>query len=451
MIVLALTFVSVYKIDQEKGLVGQVEDERVGLAEAYSKSFWPLFKSYVARTSQYDAQTLRSQGETKAIAFSFKTLITGTPIVSLHLSTPQGRIIYSTLSSKIGLSEVDMDVFTEAVKKGQPISQKRHLPPAGENSAAALEAVETFAPLLGADGTVEGVLVIVSDITGPHARINRQLIRLTIIVAATFSVLYAILFLIVRRSDGIIRGFQMRERQRHAQKLEALSGLAGGMAHEFNNLLLPIMSLTDMTLRNMPEGSRDRSRLEKVSEASKRAQVLVNQVMAYSRFSKTLREHKNLYSLVSEIMTELHPMIPENIEISENLDPDIGTSLIDAEKIKMVMNNLLSNAKDAIGNQPGHIAVSLVVQLIDNPKDLDLNDLKGGLYGVLSVEDSGCGVDKKTMERAFDPFFTTKAVGKGSGMGLATVAGIVAEHEGAVDITSTPERGTRVDVYLPLI
>lgn len=451
MVTLALIFLSVYWIDRVNGLVGQVEAERVSLAEAYSKSFWPQFKSYVSRASQYDANTLRKRGETQAIAFSFKTLISGTPIVSLRLSTPEGLIVYSTFKPMIGLHEGDVETFQEAVQKGEVISQKVTVPPIAGSTQGSVDAVETFAPLLGTDGRVEGVLVVESNISGPLERLHHQLIRLSIIVVATFFVLFVFLFLIVRRANGIIRDLRTRERQRHAYKLEALSSLAGGMAHEFNNLLLPITSLTDMTLREMPEGSSAQRRLKKVSEASKRAEALIDQFMIYSRYSVSHRENKNLYELVAEMLAALTPTIPENIKLSQNLNPNSGIAFLDAEKIKMVMTNLLSNAQGAIGNQSGDITVCLSVQSIDIPMVLELNDLNVGLYGVISIEDNGCGMDQETLKRVFDPYFTTKEVGDGRGMGLATVAGIVIEHDGTIDITSSPEKGTRVDVYLPLI
>jgi len=239
--------------------------------------------------------------------------------------------------------------------------------------------------------------------------------------------------------------------RRQTQKQSALGSLAGGMAHEFNNLLLPIMSLTEMTLRGMPDESRERRRLEKVFEASSRAKVLVDHVMMYSRQTETERKNQDLRSVVAKAMAMAHPTMPATIKITENLADDTMMVFIDFEKIETLMINLLSNAVISIGDKVGEIAIGLSMVSVEAHETMNVNALKPGRYGVISVEDTGCGMNEETLLRAFDPFFTTSEVGEGTGMGLATVAGIVTEHGGAVGVSSFVGKGTRVDVYLPLV
>ena len=253
---------------------------------------------------------------------------------------------------------------------------------------------------------------------------------------------------------GIVRNISERVRtERHlreTQRLQSLSSLAGGMAHELNNMLLPILTLSGMTLRNLPEGSRDRARLEKVVEAAKQATGIVAQVMAFSRQERPRQEQVDIRDTVSGAMELLRVSLPATITIRQRLGKNIGNVLADPRQIHTVLMNLATNAADAMGGKVGQVDIALSRIEADSEMTASIVGLKVGPYARISMTDTGCGMDEDMARRVFDPFFTTKEVGKGTGLGLSTVHGIVTKHEGAVAISSRVGEGTTVDVYLPL-
>jgi two-component system, cell cycle sensor histidine kinase and response regulator CckA len=227
------------------------------------------------------------------------------------------------------------------------------------------------------------------------------------------------------------------EAQRHhSQRLEALGTLAGGVAHDLNNALVPVLALTKMVASRMPGESRERRNLDTVVQAASRARDLVQQVLSFSRKEERPREEIDLAAVTSEALRLLRASIPSTIRLEEVIAPT-PRILGDAGQWHQVMINLVTNAAQAIGATHGTIKVSL------GPEP-DGEELR------LSVGDTGCGMDAATKARIFEPFFTTKGVGQGTGLGLSVVHGIVTGLGGRIGVETAPGHGTRIDIVLPI-
>jgi PAS domain S-box-containing protein len=234
----------------------------------------------------------------------------------------------------------------------------------------------------------------------------------------------------------------------HAQKLEALGALAGGIAHDLNNTLVPVIALAKITVDKLPEHSRERRNLATILEAGARARDLVRQILAFTRKEAPTRTTVELSGLVRGSLKLLRASIPSTIHIDEAI-AEVPPVRGDPGQIHQIMINLVVNAAQAIGGAPGKIAIELATA----PSDL-LDQAQHPWTGPavrLSVQDSGCGMDEATIKHIFEPFFTTKAVGDGTGLGLSVVQGIVAQHGGRIAVESQRGQGTRFDVYLPAL
>ncbi len=237
---------------------------------------------------------------------------------------------------------------------------------------------------------------------------------------------------------------------REAQKLEAIGTLAGGIAHDFNNILAPILGYTEMALGELAKTDPLRDLLEQVLKAGNRAKDLVQQILAFSRHEKEKPlTPMNVGLIAKEALKLLRATLPSTIEIRQNIES--GVAAVDATQIHQVIVNLCTNAAHAM-DEKGLMEVSLkkVILEDDDLQALNVTNLQPGRYLRLSVADSGHGMDEETIGRIFDPYFTTKTVGKGTGLGLAVVHGIVQRHGGAIVVQSIPRRGSVFDVYLPV-
>jgi len=225
----------------------------------------------------------------------------------------------------------------------------------------------------------------------------------------------------------------------HSQKLEALGTLAGGVAHDLNNVLVPIMALTKLTAARLPEGSPQRRNLERVMEASHRAKELVQKILAFSRKEEAARQKVDLAAILREALGMLRASIPATIRIVEQIEP-VPPIYGDPGQLHQVIVNLVTNAAQAIGRGSGVITLALKAAASPDQASQDI---------VLEVADDGCGMDEAVRARIFDPFFTTKPVGEGTGLGLSVVHGIVTAHGGAIDVLSRAGEGSRFRVRLP--
>ncbi|MCE5244896.1 MAG: PAS domain S-box protein [Desulfobacteraceae bacterium] len=233
---------------------------------------------------------------------------------------------------------------------------------------------------------------------------------------------------------------------RQAQKMEAIGTLAGGIAHDFNNILAAILGYTEIAFYNTAEGNPVRANLQQVLKASNRARELIGQILAFSRQSEQERRPIQLGLVTKEALKLLRASIPSTIEIRQDVSSGTSFVLADPTQMHQVIMNLCTNAAYAMQERGGLLDVGIRDVAVDAASNPDLNP---GVYVRLSVSDTGCGMDRATMERIFDPFFTTKEMGTGTGMGLAVVHGIVKNHGGAVSVFSEPGRGSTFHVFFP--
>ena len=241
-------------------------------------------------------------------------------------------------------------------------------------------------------------------------------------------------------------------RRQYEEKMKALSSLTGGIAHEINNMLLPILSLVGLTIKELPPDARSRARLERVIEAAQRARSLVAQMMIFARCQEEAKaERVDVAASVAVALNAVQPSLPATIKVDISLVPDAGAVMADPADVETVVANLISNAVDAMEGRPGRLRIALERVEADSALVGRVPELRTGPYVRLTVSDSGKGMDEATLSRAFDPFFTTKEVGTGTGLGLAVVHGIVTSRGGAVAMTSEPGVGTSAEVYLPAV
>jgi signal transduction histidine kinase len=250
-----------------------------------------------------------------------------------------------------------------------------------------------------------------------------------------------------------LRAAEQRQRELerqllHAQKLEALGTLAGGIAHDLNNTLVPVIGLAKLTMRQLPAASRERANLATIERAGARARDLVRQILAFSRNEAPIRAPVDLARLLRESLAMARASLPATIAIVEAI-ADVPPVPGEPGQLHQVVINLVVNAAQAIGAALGTITITLERDLRAFADGLGDETLAPCVH--FSVADTGCGMDEGTQQRAFEPFFTTKSVGDGTGLGLSVVHGIVVQHGGRVSLESRKGHGTRFDIYLPTL
>jgi PAS domain S-box-containing protein len=264
-------------------------------------------------------------------------------------------------------------------------------------------------PIRDTQGLVQGLVLVVRDITAP-------------------------------------RGVEAQLQQ--SQKLAAIGTLAAGIAHEFNNVLASIIGFTELTVDDVPPESRAWHNLQKVLQAGLRAKQVVQQLLAFSRQSPPVRESVHLDQIIREALTLLRASLPSTITLQYYGKPGGGPVLADPAQMHQVVMHLGANAADAMRQTGGRLEVSLdTVQVLAEAANPPY--LAPGAHVRLRVRDTGCGMSPEVQERIFEPFFTTKDVGEGTGLGLATVHGIVSSHGGTITVSSRRGRGTTFTVYFP--
>ncbi len=236
---------------------------------------------------------------------------------------------------------------------------------------------------------------------------------------------------------------------RQSQKMQAIGTLAGGVAHDFNNILWVIMGNTEIGLRKTPKDSPVHSNLQEILTASNRAKNLVDQILDFSRQDEQERSAVQIHIIAKEAVKMLESTLPAIIEIRKNIDSNCGSVFADPTQIHQMILNLGTNAYHAMEDKNGILEISLNVFDVNSKACESCPELHQGKYVELTVSDSGCGMDKETMERIFEPFFTTKEVGEGTGLGLATVHGIVKSMGGAIKVYSEIGEGTTFRIFLP--
>lgn len=254
---------------------------------------------------------------------------------------------------------------------------------------------------------------------------------------------------VVGAAEDITDRRQLEEQFHQAQKMEAIGQLAGGVAHDFNNILATILGNVQLALIDTAEEHPARESLGEIQNASLRATSLVQQILAFSRHQPQQRRVIDLSATVREAAGFLRATIPSIVELNCSTDRSAPLVLADATQVYQVIANLCTNAWHALDDQPGRIDVTLEAVTFSADRSPPIARLSPGSFACLTVADSGKGMDAATLERVFEPFFTTKAPGKGTGLGLAVVHGVVQSHSGAITVTSTPGQGTTFTIYFP--
>jgi signal transduction histidine kinase len=238
---------------------------------------------------------------------------------------------------------------------------------------------------------------------------------------------------------------ELEHQLQHSEKLKALGTLAGGIAHDLNNTLLPILALSELLLRETPPDSGAYGDLDTIVQAARRGRGLVQQILAFSRKEDAAKAGVDLAALVRQSLSMLRATMPSTITMEVEID-NVPEILGDAGQLQQVVVNLVTNAAQAVGNEHGTITIGLIAAppVWANRHAADNEWLR------LSIADSGCGMDSHTVDRIFEPFFTTKEVGEGTGLGLSVVHGIITAHGGSIEVQSTPGMGSIFTVVLPV-
>jgi len=246
------------------------------------------------------------------------------------------------------------------------------------------------------------------------------------------------------RAERALR--ESEDQLRQSQKLEALGALAGGVAHDFNNILSIILGYAEIVQNELPPASSQRVDVGKISDAAVRARALVRQLLAFSRKQVLQPQLLDLGHVVTDVQPLLRPLLGEDVTLEVKLAADLAPVMADLGQIEQVIVNLVVNARDAMPNG-GHLVIeTAAVTLAEGSQ---AQPLRAGPAVMLSVADTGTGMDAATRGRIFEPFFTTKPVGKGTGLGLATVYGIVRQSEGNITVFSEPGCGSTFRCYFP--
>lgn len=249
-----------------------------------------------------------------------------------------------------------------------------------------------------------------------------------------------------RRSEEALR--KSEEQLRQWQKVEAIGNLAGGVAHDFSNLLMTIKGCTEILLRNLPPEDKRREEVLEIQKAAERATSLTRQLLAFARKQVLKPQVVNLNDIVTNMNNILQRLIGEDIQLTTVLEPKLWPVKVDPGQMEQVIMNLALNARDAMP-RGGKLVIETANVNLNEDFTRQHVSMKPGPYVMMTVSDTGCGMDKETLSRIFEPFFTTKEKGKGTGLGLSTVYGIIKQSGGNIWASSELGHGSTFTIYLP--
>ncbi len=240
---------------------------------------------------------------------------------------------------------------------------------------------------------------------------------------------------------------QLEAQLRQSQRLETVGTLAGGIAHDFNNLLMPILGYTEIMLSQLSSDDKMYGKLERIAKAAERAKTLVQQILTFSRRGEQSREPTDLSKLIQETLKLTRAAIPTSTKIYTNIREGCPNVMADATQMHQMLMNLYTNATQAMGKDGGVLSIEMGLvdaEMVNSPQIIHPH-IK------LKISDTGPGMDQDVLERIFEPFFSTKKQQGGTGLGLATVHGIVTSHNGKIDVVSRPGEGSSFEILLPVI
>ena len=246
----------------------------------------------------------------------------------------------------------------------------------------------------------------------------------------------------------ITQRLQLENQLRQAQKMEAVGRLAGGVAHDFNNMLGVILGFTDLAITKLPADDPIQMYLDEVKSAAQRSADITRQLLAFARKQTIAPKVLDLNDTIASMLKMLRRLIGEDIDLLWKPAKDLWPVKMDPAQIDQILANLMVNARDAIAGV-GKITIETGKVEFDEHYCEAHVGFVPGRYVLLAVSDDGCGMDKETLAKLFEPFFTTKEVGKGTGLGLATIYGIVKQNNGFINVYSEPGQGTTFKIYLP--
>jgi PAS domain S-box-containing protein len=259
---------------------------------------------------------------------------------------------------------------------------------------------------------------------------------------------------ITERKQAEEETLRMHAELQQKQKTEAIGSLAGGIAHDLNNILFPVCGLSELLLEDFPANSTAYEMMQQIHRSVLRGSNLVKQILAFSRRSNPEKMPIRIQPVLKEVLNLVRSTQSRNIEMTSRISPDCGMVAADPTQMHQVMINLITNACHAVEEIGGTIHVELKktdISSVAEKAALPFNTLPVGRYACICVTDTGIGIDKTVIDKVFTPYFTTKPQGKGTGLGLSVVLGIVKEHGGDIRVTSEIGKGTTFSVYLPLL
>ncbi len=310
-------------------------------------------------------------------------------------------------------SEKTKRLYPDIIEAGDMVTSEVYVPEIGTGGAYLWSAAK---PLYDAAGKIAGAIETVRDITERRRQDNERA--------------------------------RLEEQLLHAQKMESVGRLAGGIAHDFNNLLTTIIGNTGLLQMDANEGAPEQSRLNDIMKAAESAAALTKQLLAFSR--KQMIEPKliDLNALIEETWKLIARLIGEDITPIMILSPSIGMIMADPGQIEQIIINLVVNSRDAMPGG-GKLIIETRRARIETPPPVAVPAMIPGDYVAFTITDTGTGISDEAMRHLFDPFFTTKPVGKGTGLGLASVYGAVTQNGGSIEVKTSPGKGTAMTVYLP--
>ena len=250
--------------------------------------------------------------------------------------------------------------------------------------------------------------------------------------------------------DAVLEKEKAQARLVQAQKMESIGTLAGGIAHDFNNIMAIIVGNTELALDDVPKWNTAHSSLEEIKTASLRAKNIVKQLLSFSSKTDQKLQPIEIGMVIKDALKFLRSTIPTTININQDIQTTDEMILADPTQINQIIMNLCINASHAMEQTGGDLTVTVTKVIWDDNSAKDYPELKKGDYVKIIVSDTGPGIDPEIIDQIFDPYFTTKGVGKGSGMGLAVVQGIIISHEGAIAVDSKKGKGTKFIILFPL-